>query len=715
MENRKDILWRVYLVYAFMFLFALAIFGRIAYIQFVQGDMWKEKAKKLSLRYFNIEATRGNIYDENGEFLATSVPIFEIRMDVASPQIKDSTFEGNVDSLAICLSNYFKDRTRREYKSIMVKARREKNRYLLLKRTADYDQVKKLRQFPIFRLGKNSGGLIAVVRNRRILPYQQLAFRTIGWDKEGNKNDLGLEGAYSKTLEGTSGQRLYQRIPDGNWKPLNSENEIDPQNGCDVVSTIDIHLQDVAEEALLRQLEANEANHGCAILMEVKTGRVKAIANLGINKDGFYEEKYNYAIGESTEPGSTFKLYSLLAAFEDKKLTLNDIVDATGGQTKFGNRTMHDSHLGNEVMTVQEAFEKSSNVGIAKLIYRCYSSKPQDFIDRLYSFSVNKPLNLEIPGEGNPVIKGTESRTWSAVSLPWKSIGYEVALTPLQILTFYNAVANNGVMVKPHFVKEIRQLGVTIKTIEPEIINHKIASGEALTMARTMLEGVVENGTGSVLKNPIYKVAGKTGTAQIAQNSGGYNKSDYKGSFVGYFPADNPKYSCIVVINNPSKGVYYGGAISAPVFREIADRVYATDSEMGLNWADSVKSTHNLPVQNGLCNDFKYLYQWMGFAGSALPASEWVTSRADSTGKRFASLSPSLQLIPDVTGMGARDALYFLEKLGLNVKINGFGLVRNQSIAPGSQVTEGSMIILEMGVQNEKSRSAIIKQKAATS
>lgn len=698
MENRKDILWRVYLVYSFMFLFALAIIGRLIFIQFVQGDMWKEKAKKLSLHYFNIDASRGNVYDVNGEFLATSVPIFEIRMDVASPLISDSIFNNNVDSLAIYLSDYFKDRSRRDYKLLLLNARHENNRFLLLKRTANYDQVKKLRKFPIFKLGKNEGGLIALGRSQRVLPYQQLAFRTIGWDKEGTNNDLGLEGAFSKSLEGVSGKRLYQRIADGNWRPLHSENEIDPQNGNDLVSTIDIHLQDVAEEALLRQLISCDANHGCAVLMEVKTGSVKAIANLGLNKEGFYEEKYNYAIGESTEPGSTFKMFSLLAALEDNKVKLDDIVDVTGGSTQYANRTMRDSHEGGGVMTVQQAFEKSSNVGISKVIYRSYSANPQQFIDRIWSFSVNKPLHLEIPGEGMPHISGTESKTWSKVSLPWKSIGYEVALTPLQILTFYNAIANGGVMVKPHFVKEIRQLGLIIKTTAPEIINPHIASKESIAKARILLEGVVEHGTGTALKNPIYKVAGKTGTAQIAQNAGGYNKSDYKASFVGYFPADNPKYSCIVVINNPSKGVYYGGAISAPVFREIADRVYATDPDMGLNWADSAKSIYPMPLQNGLGNDIRYLSLWLGISGQSIPFSDWIIKQADSTGAKFAGLNASLQSIPNVTGMGARDAMYLLEKLGLQVRINGVGLVRKQSIAPGSIASEGNVIVLDLGV-----------------
>ena len=369
MDTKKDILWRVYLVYLGMFLFALAIIARIVYIQVAEGDKWKEKARKLSLKYFNIEATRGNIYDANGEFLSTSVPIFEIRMDVASPYITDEIFKSNIDSLACRLSAFFGDRSKREYKSLITKGRAENNRYLLLKRNVNYDQLKTLKTFPIFRNGKNSGGLIARAIDRRIQPYSHLAFRTIGWDKEGNENDLGLEGAFSSELEGESGKRLMQRIANGNWRPLNNENEIDPRNGNDIISTIDIHLQDVAEEALMKQLIANEADHGCAILMEVKTGRVKAIANLGKNASGEYEEKYNYAIGEASEPGSTFKLYSLLAAFEDGKTDLDEKYDCTGGITHYANRTMKDSHLGTGVLTVKQIFEKSSNVGVSKIIY----------------------------------------------------------------------------------------------------------------------------------------------------------------------------------------------------------------------------------------------------------------------------------------------------------------------------------------------------------
>jgi cell division protein FtsI (penicillin-binding protein 3) len=700
MDSRKTILTRVYLVYGFMFVISLAIIGRILYIQLVEGDIWKAKAEKLSLKYFTIEPNRGNIYDINGEMLATSVPLFEVRMDAASPLIPDSTFDNKVDSLSICLSGYFKDKTKQQYKLLLVQGRKSKNRYLLIKRRVNFDQLKELRTFPIFKIGKNSGGLITTIENKRVYPFDNLGYRTLGWFKEGNANNVGIESAFNHDLQGMAGTRLYQRIPDGNWRPLSKGNEVDPISGADIYTTIDVTIQDVAEEALLKQLEFNQADHGCAILMEVKTGEIRAIANLGRTKSGTYEELYNYAIGESTEPGSTFKLFSLLAGFEDGKVKLDDIVDVTGGVTQFGKRTMRDSHLGGGVMTVQQAFEKSSNVGISKVIYRSYASNPQAFVDRLHSFSVNKKLGLEIKGEGRPQILGTKDGLWSNSSLPWMSIGYEVALTPLQILTFYNAVANDGVMVKPHFVKEIRVGGLPAKTFGTTVINQKIASDKSIAMAKTMLEAVVDHGTGSVLKNPIYKVAGKTGTAQLAQNRGGYNKTNYKGSFVGYFPAENPKYACIVVINNPTTGGYYGGVISAPVFKEIADRIYATDPEVGMNWVDTTHNKRTNPLLAGNSHDVQYLNNWLGYPMGIPVTGEWVTHVSDSLGTHLAAIPDDNENVPSVIGMGASDAVYRLEKLGLKVQISGVGLVKQQSLPAGSKLLPGSPILLSLGFRN---------------
>jgi cell division protein FtsI (penicillin-binding protein 3) len=703
-EYRKDIMWRVKLIYLLVFLYGMAIIGRVMYIQFVEGAMWKAKAEKLAFHYINIEAMRGNVYATDGSFLATSVPIFELRMDTHAEGITEDLFTEKMDSLALGLANVFKDRTRREYKAVLKHAYESGNRYLLLKRSVTYDQLKLVRKLPIFKLGKNKGGLIAAAVNKRVRPFNELAFRTIGWDKEGRKNDLGIEGAFSSTLEGMSGKRLMQRLPNGMFRPLNQENEIEPQTGRDIITTIDINIQDVAEDALMRQLILNGADHGCAILMEVKTGKIKAIANLGKNKDGTYTEKYNYAIGESTEPGSTFKLFSLLAALEDNKITLTDSVDTHGGITRYANRIMKDSHPGSySWLTVQRAFEKSSNVGVSLFITRAYKGNPQQFIDRLYSFKVNKSLDLEIDGEGYPQIKSTKNKSWSKVSLPWMSIGYEVALTPLQILTFYNAVANNGVMVRPQFIDQIRSASEVFRPYKIEIINPAIASPATIAMGRKLLEGVVLHGTGSHLRNNIYSIAGKTGTAQVAANNAGYNKSNYKGSFVGYFPADNPRYSCIVVINNPTMGDYYGGAVAAPVFKEIADKVYATDLQMGIKWPDTVQTAILPEVKAGFRNDLEQLYYTLNQPATiSMATNSWGISTLEGRKMKVESSDPAVGVVPDVIGLCSRDALYLLEKTGLRVKIAGRGKVKQQSIPSGSKIIQGSIIVLDLDIQNQK-------------
>jgi len=579
------------------------------------------------------------------------------------------------------------------------------NRYFLLKRNVTYDQLKIVRKLPIFDLGKNKGGLIATAINKRVLPFDQLAFRTIGWDKEGRKNDIGIEGAYGNTLDGKRGMRLMQRLPNGMWKPLNRENEIEPVTGRDILTAIDINIQDVAEDALLRQLIINGADHGCAVLMEVKTGKIKAIANLGRNPDGTYTEKYNYAIGESAEPGSTFKLLSLLAALEDKKIKLTDSVNTHGGfGTRYANRIMKDSHPGGYTwLTVQQAFEKSSNVGVSLFITRAYGRYPQKFIDRVCSFSVNKPLQLEIAGEGSPKIRSTKSRSWSRVSLPWMSIGYEVALTPLQILTFYNAVANDGVMVKPRFIQEIRSTTQTYNPFKVQVINPAIASPEAIGMARKLLEGVVEHGTGRSLKNNVYRIAGKTGTSKVANDNAGYNKSNYMGSFVGYFPAENPRYSCIVVINNPTNGDYYGGAIAAPVFKEISDKVYATDLQMGLKWQDTLKTITTPPLMPGYRNDLEQLYHTINQPVTpTMSYNGWAKPTLDGATVVLESLEPAAGLVPDVKGLCARDAMYMLEKNGMKVKIKGRGFVKQQSVQAGSKAIPGSLIVLDLDIQSQQ-------------
>ena len=698
MDNKGEILKRVYLVYFVMVVLGLSILGKAAYIQFVEGDKWKEQAKKLSIKYENIEAVRGNILASDGSLIAASVPIFELRIDAGNTHYDDEFFLANVDSLAWHMSSHFRDRTKNEYKKILTDGRKKNNRYLLLKRNITYTDLKKVRKFPIFRLGKYKGGIIVKAKSKRELPFKMLAYRTIGWDKEGTENDVGLEGAYSAWLEGEKGQRLVQRVGSGVWRPLNDENEIDPKNGHDIVTSIDINIQDVAEDALMRQLLAHEADHGCVILMEVKTGFIVAIANLGKNTNGTYDEKYNYAIGESSEPGSTFKLASIIAALDDGLIKLSDTVDTQGGAVRFANRIMKDSHHGGYGrISVRRAFELSSNVGISKIIHTAYKDKPQLFIDRLYAMGLNQQQGLDIPGEGKPSIKDTKNKYWSKVSLPWMSIGYEVALTPLQTLSLYNSVANNGTMVKPQFIREIRSEGEVIETFAPVVLIPSITKNpETIADARSLLEGVVQRGTATHLKNPVYTIAGKTGTAQIAQGSGGYNKSNYKASFAGYFPAEDPMYSMIVVINNPSKGVYYGGSIAGPVFKEVADKVYATRLNLTPQTDSTLKS---VPLYaSGHTKEIQTLYKDMQMT---LPDSAYLYDWAHYTRLDDAIQAKGVAVVegntPDVRGLGARDALFLLESSGLKVVLTGKGRVKKQSIAPGSKIVRGSRCIIELG------------------
>ena len=706
MENNKAvILARIGVVYIVVVLIAVLIIGRVLFIQFGQGDVWKKQSEKLNLRYDNIEAMRGNILSSDGSLLATSVPNFEIRMDVASENITKEIFERNVDTLALKLSQLFNDKTASEYRNILNQAREESNRYLLIRRDVSYAELKKMRGFPIFRMGKYKGGLIAIARNKRINPFKELAFRTIGWEKEENKNNVGIEGAFTNELSGTAGKRLVQRIANGAWRPINSDNEIEPENGADIVTTINTDIQDVAESALQRQLEECEADHGCAILMEVKTGEIKAIANLGREKDGTFVEKYNYAIAESTEPGSTFKLASMLVALEDKATDLDRSVATGNGTFKYANRVMHDSHEGGVgTITVKQAFELSSNIGISQVIYKAYSYRPQKFIDGLYALGINKPTGIEIRGEGYPQIKNTKNRSWSKVSLPWMAIGYEVAITPLQTLTLYNAVANNGCMVRPMLIKEIRKSNMPVKVFQPYIINPAIASKITIDKARKLLEGVCEEGTGKNIKSSIFKIAGKTGTAQIAMNDNGYNKTNYKASFVGYYPAENPKYSCIVVINNPSKGVYYGGSISGPVFLDIAQKVYATNPEMHRKENDSIIQIRTFPKElAGNRNDLMQICSVLGLVNNSDKIQdEWVKSSRSESTFTFSSVTPKVGVVPDVNGMGIRDAVYLLEKAGYKVRFSGKGKVIRQSVEAGVFVNRGTVINLDLSQKHSK-------------
>jgi len=695
-EEKRTILLRAALVYILTGIIGGVIIYKVFHIQFAEGESWEEKGAKITYHWENVEAIRGNICADDGSLLMTSVPMFDVYMDVGCPNISDSDFNNNVASLATELAQLFRDKSKWHYQRDLETARRKNKRYYLLQRDITYNQLKEMKTFPLLKRGRYRGGFIVEANTERIKPYNELASRTIGFiNKESpDKKLVGIEGAYNEYLSGKGGKRLMQKIANGEKIPVHYKKQIAPQNGKDVITTIDVNIQDVAESSLQEQLKKHGADHGSAVVMEVNTGYIKAIANLGRTEDGNYEEIYNYAVGEASEPGSTFKTLSFLAALEDGKLPpLSDSIDAGDGRKRFSDKYMTDAHRGGYgKLSVKEVFEKSSNIGVSTIITEAYDD-PEKFVESVQDFSINKKVNIGIKGEAKPFINHPDNRQWSAVSLPWMSIGYEVLLTPLQTLTFYNAIANGGRMVRPQLVKEIRNSGKATQHFDPEVIDKSIASDVNLEIIHGLLKGVVENGTATNLKNTFYKIAGKTGTAQIADPSSGYNKSDYKASFVGYFPADDPKYSIIVVINKPTKGSYYGNRVSGTVFKDIADKIYATRLDIQANPLKAQNYTSPPTMIVGKRKDLNRIYRNMGYSlQNSDIDSEWVISMQKQDTLQFGYRRFKQGVVPDVKGMSAKDAVYVLEKLGLNAIIHGKGTVLRQSMPAGTKIQNGKRI-----------------------
>jgi cell division protein FtsI (penicillin-binding protein 3) len=700
-NNKSDILWRIYLVYFLTVAFGVLILVKVAYIQFVDGERWRELARNATMRYVSIDAIRGDILADDGRLLATSVPVYEIRMDLHKNVISDELFSRGIDSLSLNLSRLFRDRSHAEYKRLIVQARRDQERYFLVKRGVSYNQLVELRQFPIFRHGRFKGGLVLVERNRREVPFKSLAARTIGYEREGVY--VGLEGAYREYLEGVQGKRLMQRISGGNWMPVNDENEIRSQNGKDIITTINVNMQDVVESALQKQLQHYNARHGTAVVMEVATGKIKAISNLTRTEAGGYEESFNYAIGESAEPGSTFKLASMMALLEDGLVKPDEFINTGDGTVVFADRVMRDSREGGfGTITIKQAFALSSNVAMSILVDEAYRRTPSRFINHLSNFGLDTPLEIEIKGEGKPYIPKPDQSNWSGVSLPWMSIGYGLSVTPLQILTLFNAIANDGRMMKPMFVEEVRQTGRTIKRFEPQVIKRSVCSRSTLETIKEMLEEVVESGTASAIKTPVYRIAGKTGTAQVASGGGvGYRSGDrrvYRASFAGYFPADNPVYSMIVVLHDPRGWVFTGSQVAAPVFREIADKIYATQLKLNDNYLNTPAMASLPDIMSGPIKDIKAIYSIFNcklmFEDKDL---QWANAKILSSDTVIVSEREFIgNLVPNVVGMGLRDALYVLENAGMRVRFSGRGMVRSQSLRPGTRIVQGSEITIQL-------------------
>lgn len=705
MNIRKSILMRVYLAFGLMVFGALLVFGKLLHLQYVDGGEWRAMVDSLTIKERVIEAARGNIYSNDGSLLATSVPEYELRFDAMSiPAEEEDVFNSKVDSLAYRLAAHFGGKSARQYLAMLKNARAKKARYVLIKRAVSHQDLKVIKTFPLFhtfREGKKrySTSLVTVRENKRILPFTNLAARTIGYkNTKGDTVLVGLEGAYGSYIDGKSGSQLMQRIAGGVWVPVNREVEVAPVDGSDIISTLDVNMQDMAQRALEKQLIASDADNGCVILMEVETGEVRAIANFTRDSEGVFREKYNYAIAQGADPGSTFKLASYLALLDDNLLDTSTRVDIGNGTYKVPSHTIRDSHAPKKsVLSVKEAFEESSNVGVAKLVHTHYGENPAKYTAKLHQFGLGQPLGLQIPGEVKPWVKTPESRTWSKLSLVQMAYGYELRLTPLQMLAFYNAVANDGKMVAPLFVKEIRHLGNTVQRFEARVVNKQIASKEAISKVQGMLEGVMTEGTGKRLSSPLYSSAGKTGTAQMNDGAKGYGARRYQSSFAGYFPAENPKYSMIVVIRNPRKG-YYGGAIAGPVFKELADMVYANDLSLHGTFSSRKVNVAGAKMPLTLAGSKEAsntVYEALGFHPSNWNALAQSTDSA-SKGVPFVEVQIKEGVVPNVLGMGLSDAIFTMENAGFKTRVSGRGKVVTQSLVAGTKLKIGTPIILAL-------------------
>ena len=664
--SEKHIMSRLYLIAALLLIFVSVLVMRIVDIQLIDGEAYKKVALNKTQKRTDIPPIRGNIFADDGSLLASSVPKYTLHFDPTV--VRDTIWKRDIAALCDSMGAMF-NRPSSYYSQKFRKARANRQQYLKLASNRDYPEYVRMRKFPIFKQGRNRGGLIVDYKVVREHPLGEMAWRSIGYermDDQGIFARVGIDGAYGRDyLRGTVGKRLVQKTSGGVWKPVTAANIVEPSDGVDIVSTLNTNIQDIAHTELKKQLEEYNADHGCVVVMEVKTGEVKAIANLGKDKKGNFKELRNYAVWEAHEPGSTFKLMSLLAALEDGMVDTTDVYDTNKGVWKVYGKSVRDSKRGGYgKISIAEGFAVSSNTVFAQFVHDNYAEQPDRFVDRLRNFKLHEPLGLPIVGEGFPKLRYPGEKGWSGLSLAWMSHGYEVALTPLQTLTFYNAIANNGTMVKPRFVKQARVGNRIERDFDTEVIIKKIATDENLGKVKKLLQNVVEkdNGTGSDLYDPNFSMAGKTGTCwknywAIA------GERDYISSFVGYFPADEPKYSCIVVIHEPDqeKGIY-GADVAGPVFKSMAQKIYLTSPVVE-------EVSPNVDLGRQLESNFE---------------------------KYYAEMRKEYHTIPDVRGMSGMDAVSILENLGLNVEVRGNGKVREQSIPKGAQIKDVEKIVLKL-------------------
>ncbi len=698
-------MWRVYLCFLGMILLGAVVLGRAFYIQQVEGAFWQSMGDSLHLKYVPLVAERGTIFSEDGNMLSTSIPIFDVYVDFGAEGLREKNgkrFKDNIDSLSICMANLFGDKKKAVYKKEFQLAYKNKDRYYTLKKKISFVEYAQLRDFPLVRQGRNKSGFIIDPRDKRINPYVLLANRTIGLSRDNARLNVGLEQSYDSLLRGTSGQRLMRYIA-GAYMPVEGA-EVEPENGKDIITTLDTYIQDVAESALMKMLAGNNSLHGTAIVMETATGKIKAIANLGKQPNGTYAEDLNYGIGKATEPGSIFKLATLLSLIEDKYVDKNSIVDCEGGAKLFYGLKIKDAHLGTGAITVKEAFYRSSNVAFAKMADQFYHNEPSKFVGHLHHLRLDTITGIDITASsGKPTIKKPTNRSWAKTTIPYMAHGYEELVTPLHMLMLYNAVANNGTMMKPYLVNAVTEYGVNVKRIGPQVLVEKICSDETLAQLKDCLEAVVDSlhGTGhKILFDTAYSIAGKTGTAVTALDNRGYNKGNkiYQASFMGYFPANQPKYTIAVVIQNSNESkLIYGADVSGRVFKEISDKIYARYLS-NKKFTDPVARDTMQYNYHGMKNDLNSIFYRLNlpFADSASGGYWRRMSMKNNTAVLNLPVSPrSPALItPSVIGMGLKDAVHLLENKGLRVTASGRGRVFNQSLLSGTSFKKGQTVTI---------------------
>ena len=701
MDIRKDILWRVYLCFLGMIVLGMAVLGRAFYIQRIDGNRWREMGKEMHVKYMPIEAERGTIYSEDGNMLSTSVPIFDVFIDFGAEGLHEKNgerFKKNIDSLSMKLADLFKDKTAAAYKKELQQGFKEELRYYTLKKKISFSEYKALRDFPLVRLGRNKSGFIIDPRDKRINPYVLLANRTIGLSREDSTKNVGLERTYDSLLKGASGQRLMRYVA-GAYLPVEG-GEVEAENGKDIITTLDTYMQDVTEAALMKMVSENNSLHGTAIVMETATGEIKAMANLGRQKDGSYYEDDNYAL-RATEPGSTIKLATLLSVLDKGSSKPTDMVEIGGaGRAKVGNKMVTDAERSPKpFLTVQECFAHSSNIGMSKLALKAFGENPIGLKEYLHKYRLDVKSPIDLTDVPKPTMAPLDQKGSAQGNMLWMSFGYGIQVSPLQILTLYNAIANNGRMMKPFLVSNIQSNGIIRRKFDPVVISENICKPSVVADARKAMEMVVTEGTArKAMKGLPFAVAGKTGTAHVSDGKIKYADGVYQATFVGYFPADKPQYTCIVVIRtNPHDPVHYGGSLGAPVFREIATKLYPqyVEQKNATQYAVVIDSSNYFYA--GLSSDIRKVFADLKMRyQDSVQQNKWGMVYASNYQALIKTNTVNQQLMPNVKGMGLKDALYLLENMGVKVKISGKGKVSGQSIAPGTALAKGLTVILDL-------------------